>query len=108
MQPITRSVTGVASSTVVPLDHYIAPFSVGIGCVVTGTVSYTVQHTYDDVWAPTYSAASGVWFAHSTIATKTANFDGNYSAPVTAVRVTIASGTGSVAMTVIQAGIVGG
>jgi hypothetical protein len=100
---VTRSLTA-GSSAVVPMDAYISPFNVGIGVVVTGTVDYTVQHTFDNVLAKGYSAASGNWFNHPTLLNQTANADGNYAFPVTGIRITLNSGTGTVTMYVIQAG----
>ena len=96
--------TGTGSSNPVPMDAYLTPFNVGIGVVVTGTVDYTVQHTFDDVFAKNYVAASGNWFNHPTLLNQTANADGNYAFPVTAIRITVNSGTGSAAMYIIQAG----
>lgn len=100
MRPVTKTVTGVGSSDWVKLDHKTAPFNVGLGCVVTGTATYTVQHTFDDV----DSGGAVVAFDHATIVGQTANKDGNYAFPVRAIRLTITVGDGSVTMTSIQAG----
>lgn len=105
MRPITKSVTGVGVSTPIPLDHYISPFNIGFGVVVSGTVSYTIQHTFDDVWASGYVPASGNWFNHPDIAGESANADGNYAFPVTAIRLNVASGDGTATLTAVQAGI---
>ena len=93
--------TGVGSSNILPTDLYISPFNVGFGVVATGTVTYTVQHTFDDV----QTAASPVWFAHPTIAGKSDNQDGNYAFPVAAIKVLVTAGAGTATMTLIQAGI---
>lgn len=103
MQPITRS-TSDASSTIkysnpVVLDTWVSPFSVSLAVAVTGTVNYTVQYTYDaDV------SASGNWLDLTALASKTATLDSALTAPVTAVRLKQASGTGSCILTVLQAG----
>ena len=104
MRPVVVSKTGTGSSSVVPLDHYQSPFNVGFGVVVSGTVNYTVQHTFDDIFDATVTP---VWFSHPTIASLAANADGNYAFPVRAVRVTVNSGSGTATMTVIQAGMPG-
>lgn len=101
MRPVTVSQTGAGSSAPVPLDTYL-DFGVGIGCTVTGTVNYTVQHTFDDPFGPGF--ASAVWLDHPTVAAETTNQDGNYAYGVRAVRVTVNSGTGTVRMTVVQTG----
>ncbi len=93
--------TGVGSSNILPTDLYISPFNVGFGVVVTGTVTYTVQHTFDNVQTVT----SPVWFAHPTIASKSDNQDGNYAFPVAAIKVLVTAGDGTATMTLIQAGI---
>jgi len=104
MRPVVVSKTGTGSSSVVPLDHYQSPFNVGFGVVVSGTVNYTVQHTFDDIFD---ASVTPVWFNHPTIASLAANADGNYAFPVRAVKVLVNSGAGTATMTVIQAGMPG-
>ena len=74
MRPIVITKTGAGSSSVAPLDTYRNPFNVGIGVVVSGTVNYTIQHTFDDVFNP---SVTPVWFSHPTLASLSANSDGN-------------------------------
>jgi hypothetical protein len=93
--------TGTGSSNVLSMDTYISPFNVGFGVVATGTVTYTVQHTFDNV----QTVASPTWFPHPTIADKTDNQDGNYAFPVAAIKVLVTAGAGTATLTVIQAGI---
>lgn len=93
--------TGTGSSNVLPMDTYISPFNVGFGVVVSGTVTYSIQHTFDDV----QTVASPTWFSHPTIAAKTDNQDGNYAFPVAAIKVLVTAGSGTATATVIQAGI---
>jgi len=82
-----------------------SPFNVGIGCNITsGSPTYTVQHTFDDVFAPTFDPATATWYDHPTLNAAIADADGNYAFPVTAIKVVV-TGTGVVQMTVIQAGI---
>ena len=98
MRPITQGIVGVSNSAGIPLDHYISPFNVGFGVVVTGTISYSVQHTFDGT----------NWFNHPAVVSQTTNQDGNYAFPVAHIRVVGVSGTGTAVLTVIQAGQVGG
>jgi hypothetical protein len=93
--------TGTGSSPVIATDTYISPFNVGFGVVVTGTVNYTVQHTFDNP----QTTASPTWFNHPTVASLTASQDGNYAFPVAAIKVLVNSGAGTATMTLIQAGI---
>lgn len=102
MRPIVISRTAAGSSATAPLNIHTSPFNVGIGVVVSGTVNYSIQHTFDDVFD---SAVTPVWFTHPTLSALTANADGNYAFPVRAVKVLVNSGSGSATATVIQAGI---
>lgn len=108
MRPITVSVTGAGVSNPLPQDHYISPFNIGFGVTVSGTVTYSVQHTFDDVFAAGYNPATGTWFNHPDATGLTANVDGNYAFPVTAIRLSVGAGTGTATLTTIQAGLVGG
>jgi archaellum component FlaF (FlaF/FlaG flagellin family) len=106
-RPVRVTVGSVASSAVIPLNTYGDPFNVGIGCDVSagGSLTYTVQHTFDNVQSPTFNPATATWFSNSTIVAQTTDKDGNYAYPVTAVRLTVTAWTsGTVTMTVIQAG----
>jgi hypothetical protein len=107
MRGITKTVTGVGVSAPIPLDNYISPFNVGFGVVVSGgaTVSYTIQHTFDDVFSPTFSAATATWFPHEDLVSQSTNQDGNYAFPITAMRLNVGTSNGAVTITAIQAGI---
>jgi hypothetical protein len=108
MRSTTVSVTGTGNSNPINMDLYISPFNVGMGAVVvSGTPTYTVQHSFDNPLATGYSAANATWFDHPDMTAQTANLDGNYAFPVAAIRLYV-TGAGVAQLTVIQAGIVGG
>lgn len=94
------SQTGVGSSDALVMNTNISPFNVGFGVVVSGTVDYTVQHTFDDP-----AIGFSTWFSHPTIAGETTNQDGNYAFPVTGIKLLVNSGSGSATMNLVQAGI---
>lgn len=96
------SVAAKTSGVYIP-DNYISPFNVAISVVVTGTVDYDVEYTFDDVFAPDYNPASGEWTVHPTV-NGVDTKDGNIAYPVTGIRVIQNSGSGSVTATFIQAG----
>lgn len=104
MKPISVSQTGVGSSAVIPMDTRKNPFNVGLGVAVTGTVNYTVQHTFEDAFSPSFNAATAVWFNHPTLSALAANTDSNYAFAVRGIRLTVNSGTGTAKLTAIQAG----
>lgn len=67
-------------------------FNIGFGCSISGTPTYTVQHSYD----------GSTWFNHSTVVAETTAQEGTYLNPVAMIRLlwTVA---GTVTMTAIQA-----
>lgn len=101
MRPVTISQTGAGSTQLIPLDRFQNPFNVGIGVVVDGTVNYTVQHTFDDVYD---TSVTPTWFPHASLVTQTTSMDGNYAFGITATRLTVNSGAGSATMTIVQSG----
>ena len=103
MKVQTVSKTGTGSSSALVMNTNQTPFNVGFGVVVTSTVNYTVQHTFDD---PALGFDENtVWFDHPTVADQATNQDGNYAFPVQYLRVSVTAGTGTAAMTYIQAGV---
>lgn len=100
MKVQTVSKTGAGSSSALVMNTNCTPFNVGFCVIVTGTVDYTVQHTFDDP-----SGTLTTWFPHPSIATESTSQDGNYAFPVSAIRVTVNSGGGTATLKVIQAGI---
>ena len=108
MRPIRVSVGSATVSQVIPLDQYISPFNVGLGVALSAgaSLTYKVQHTFDDVFASSFSPATATWFDHATITGKTASSDGNYAFPVTAVRLNVTPWTsGTATLQILQAGI---
>ena len=95
---------GAQYSRVYPPDNYVSPFNVALGVVVTGTVSYTVQYTFDNVFAAGYNPSSGNWINHPSLTAQTATKDSNIAYPVTGIRLVQNSGTGTTTLTMIQAG----
>ena len=110
MRPIRKVVGSQAASAVIPMDTYQDPFNVGIGVVLSSgaSLTYTVQHTFDDVQSESFSAATATWYSHASLAAKTASSDGNYAYPITALRLNVTAWAGGTAtMTVVQAGMPG-
>lgn len=103
-RPSSVTVSSQTTSAAVPINYRGGPgtFAVSIGCVVnSGTLTYKVQHTFDDVFDP---AVTPTWFDHASITGKTANADGNYAFPIKAVRLNVTAWTsGSVTMTALEA-----
>ena len=100
MKVQTISQTGTGSSSALVMNTNISPFNVGFGVIATGTVTYTVQHTFDDP-----AVGFTTWFPHPTIASKTDNQDGNYAFPITGVKVVVTANGGTATLKLVQAGI---
>lgn len=99
MRRITETVSGVGTSPTLPMDYRSQVFNVGFGCEVTGTVTYSVQHTFDDIYN---AAITPVWFNHAFVNAATANQDGNYAFPIAAMRLNVTAGTGSVTINILS------
>jgi len=101
MRPQSITLTTTGTSAWIPLDSRQAPFNVGLGVKInSGTATYTVEHTFDDVFD---STVTPVAFSNSNISAATTNKDGNYAFPVRAVRLNIASGSSpNVTLTILQ------
>jgi hypothetical protein len=105
MRPVNITQTGVGNSVPVPLDLYQRPFEVTLAVEVTGTVTYSVVWTTDDVW--NVPAGSLNWNpAASNLTAATTSQVGSLISPVTAVQLQVTAGTGTAFMRVIQAGAV--
>lgn len=102
---------GVGGTPWFNVDYQMHPITMSIAVVVTGTVNYTVQYTYDDIAAtssqPNAATPIYVTFNDPVLTSETANGESNFSSPFTAWRVVVNSGTGSIAVTGIQGGIQG-
>lgn len=102
------STFGLGSSLCFFPDIMVTPFNIGIGCVVNSTsVTYNVEHTFDFTGSSTFISSNATWFANGGIAAQSSNANGNYSFPVSGIRVNVTAGssTGTVAFTAIQAGV---
>ena len=88
----TVNITGTGQSALIGTVA-ASVFNVGFGAVVSGTVTYTIQHTFNGV----------DFFDHEFVAAQTTNQDGNYAFPVASIRINQTAGAGSVTLTAIQA-----
>lgn len=100
---VTAGVNGKSATRIYPTNQYLNPFSIGFGCVVSGTLTYTVQHTFDDVQVEDSSSLDV--FNHDSIAAQTSSQDGNYAFPMSGLRVIVTAFTsGTLDFNFIQAG----
>ena len=107
------AVTGLSSTFGFPLafpDITQTPFNIGIGCVCNSTsaaTAYNVEHSFDYTGSSTFISSNATWFQNSTISAASSNLTGNYSFPVSAIRLNVTAGSsaGTVSATLLQAGI---
>jgi hypothetical protein len=99
MRPQVISITGTGTTAWIPLDYKQSPFNVGLGVVASGTVTYDIEHTFDDIFDTSVTPTA---FKHSTLAAQTTSKDGNYAFPVRAIRINNTAGTGVTTMTILQ------
>ena len=79
-----------------PLNWRQEQFHVSLGVNISGTIDYTVQHTFDRLHPQVNNTADAApstftWWPHASLVTNTADADGNYAFPVTATRLLINS-----------------
>jgi hypothetical protein len=105
MKSVNLSLTGVGNSAVFAVDNYVAPANMGMAVVVTGTITYKVQYTFDNIFAAGYDPTAGTstWFDHPTLV-GTSSANSNIAYPVTGIRLITTAGTGTATLTIIQAG----
>lgn len=101
MRPKKITVSAVAASAWLPVDYKQDPMNLAIGCVVvSGTATYSVEYTYDDVFDTTVTPVA---FSLSTITAQTTSKDGVINQPVRAIRLNVTAGVSPVvSMTMIQ------
>jgi len=107
MRPIVVTTSNASVSTQnsnpVVLDYYGRP-EVSLQVVVTGSATWTVQQTLDNVLDTT---ATITYFDHpdTNMVAQTVNRQGNYAYIPTAVRLQQTAGSGSARLTIVQAGL---
>lgn len=101
--------TAVAAGALPPVilnQMGTSPFNIGMGVALSpgAVMTYTVEHTMDDVFAPTFDPATATWYPNAGMTAQTVSKDGNYAYPVMAVRLNVTAFTsGSAVFTTIQA-----
>lgn len=86
----TNTSVGTTDEAVIndyPLNHVQPEFNVAVAANISGTIDYTVQHTFDNV----LDGDSPTWHNHASLVNQTADADGNYDFPVMATRIVLNS-----------------
>lgn len=92
MRPST--ITFTAQTGAIPVDYRQAPFELSLQLVVTGG-TVTVQHTYNDP----FNGETLNWINHSSLNSKTTGtYDGSYTSPIRAIRITGTTPSGNITL----------
>lgn len=96
---IELGVNGTCESQWFQLNYRGQNFNTGfsVDFAPAGVMTYTVQHTMDDLQAVGFTEDGATAYNHSVVAAKTAALDGVYATPVNAIRLQITAHTSGVA-----------
>jgi hypothetical protein len=88
------------------VDIYPSTYiSVAVTFAPASALTYTAEHTYDDVFSETFNPATATWFPNVDLAAETANGETNYVSPITAIRLNVTAFTsGAATITILQTG----
>lgn len=101
MTPVQISKTGTGRSAIVNLDNMTNPYNVGFHYVVTGTATFSIELTPEDP----FDATPTIWNAPSGMSALSASGVQNSTIPSRGVSINVASGTGTVTLYIVQAGL---
>lgn len=103
MRPQSVTVSSQAASAWIPVDYKQTPFNATVSVVVSGTLTYTVEYTTDNVLAGATPTAFNA--EDTTLVGATTSQAGAVTSPVMALRLNVTAFTsGSATMTIIQGG----
>lgn len=107
---VKAGTNGVGASPWISSNYFITPSDWSFGCALSGTANFSIQVTYDNFqtlgFNQTQLPEPTAWDV-SALASKSANANGSVTDPITGWRLKINSGTGTVTVTAVQAGIAG-
>ena len=95
---------GVGATPWRPVDWFTEIANFGLSVIVTGTVNYTMNYTYEDPNNPIVAGGSPTAWPLTALSAKAANAEGNILFPIAAVQLVINSGTGSATLVMVQSG----
>ena len=105
MQSITVTQVAAGSSAVEAVSYFTNPFNIGLGAILTGTATFTVEYSMQDPMDAGYVASSATWFPVTGLSAVSASTSVGFTVPCRAIRVTLAGGsTGTVTLYIQQAG----
>ncbi len=108
MKPVSVVQTGVGASAWKSINFHAQEVNIGIGVGVTGSVTYTIEYTYDDVnnLIPA-SVAEPLVFPLAGMIGRTTSADANILWPIAYLRINVTAGSGTARMVFVQSDIEG-
>lgn len=105
---VSAGTNGVGSTPPWVIDQWSNPQVYGVGTIISGTVNYNIEKSYDNL-APQWdvNVNSPTYYADANFNGATGNTNNQIQGPLTMLRLTINSGTGSVIANAVQAAIFG-
>lgn len=101
MTPVNTSQTGVGRSSIIAADSMTNPFNIGIAIIVTGTATFNIETSMED---PVLTAPT-VWSIPAGMSGLTASAVLSLTIPCHAISINVTAGTGTVALSTVQAGV---
>lgn len=105
---VTVGTNGIGASDAQLVNYFQGVVSLTFSTVVTGTINYDIQWTASPDPCGIVSAtapAAAVWVPMTDLTAETASTQGFWNNPITAWRILVNSGTGSVTVTALQSGV---
>lgn len=102
MRPSTITVTGDNDPYVIPLNY--RAYHTAVHAEVTGTINFTVSYTVQNIYEITTPATNADWVAVTDMSAIIATATKKIDMPISALKVVVNSGAGSVDITVSQPG----
>lgn len=105
MRPLTQTVSSQATGAPLPTSSQNGQFGYGVGVTITGTLTATVEYTFDDPEAnyATDFATDANWFSDIDLTDIVSSTSGNIIVPVSAIRLDVTAYTSGSAVLVALA-----
>lgn len=101
--------TGVGASNYIPLETDVVFFICSMSALLTGTATFTIEATFDNVFATDFNPSTANWvpWGSNNFSNLTASTVNLLTAQnrASAARVFVSSGTGTVVLSLRQGGI---
>lgn len=95
-------ITGTGTSDPVKIDQSTPGYDITAGVYISGTAAATLQYALQDVFQSTFTNSSARWYNSGDLAGISVSDSTQFTIPVSALRVVVSSGAGTVTLEVVQ------